>query len=133
MDPNFRGLLAIVGILVVLTGIHNFALGEEDTFSWGYCDSFIYCAGLDAGFCLGVEQLEVKCYDPVTEYEEYRTVEIECLLQGSGLCKQGIENWSVQAKYNGIKCSEWAETDKRIDIIDCDLFFKDSTLFDQIK
>ncbi|MDY6773858.1 MAG: hypothetical protein SVS85_01545 [Candidatus Nanohaloarchaea archaeon] len=132
MDRNVKWLILTVLILIPIAAAHNLTVGESGR-SFAMCDVSIRCQGAEmSNTCLGIEKRAVQCVDP-SNASEYRRVEAECALDAQAICNanpsmEGLQ-WTQNpnATFRGKSCSQWAEQDERIDLLNCGQTFNDIT------
>ncbi|MDY6770976.1 MAG: hypothetical protein SV186_03400 [Candidatus Nanohaloarchaea archaeon] len=123
LDRDWKYLGLTVAVILLVAGLHNVTLSQEDALSFGYCDTELYCAGAEvSGVCLGVEQRSTQC-QPISTADDYRRVEAECGALAYNYCSQGNYSgteWASQATYRNKTCRQWAKQDERITLLSCD-------------
>lgn len=140
-DPrNLEGLqkdLFFLGVTVLLAAsviAANNTRISEDQPEVGFVELDTTCTGFEAGFCLGIQQVEHTTYNynNYTEIEEgtenyYRMVESELMLQGYEICGENKDmsgtEWASEAEYDNQTGSEWLENEN-IQLLPCEDTFR---------
>ncbi len=136
IDRNVKYLALTLGIVVLMAAGHNLTV-EDTTYSFAMCDTTTVCQGAEVSdYCIGIEMNQVSCVNPENA-SEYRRAEAECGLDAQAICNenpdmQGLD-WTghENATYQGRSCSDWADSDERIDLLKCEDTFDDITRWNQ--
>lgn len=124
-----------VVVLLTAVGFHNFITPDEPV-RVGFEELETRCAGIDTGFCLGVQRrTEITYnYDNYSEVEPgtenfYRRVESELMIQAYNICTEemnGME-WLSKASYLNKSGEQWYQMDQ-VELLPCEkTFFRNLT------
>lgn len=130
--------LLFIGLSILLVagvaGAHNLAtLDNPEKISPVKIDS--ECAGIDIGFCLGVQRYEHTTvnYDNYTVPEEgteefYDRVESQLMIQAYETCDEDTDGmeWTSEVSYMNQTAEEWQENEE-VELWSCEkTFYRDS-------
>jgi len=135
LDRDYLYIGVMVLILAGVAGAHNVAMDTEDAIDFGYCDTDLFCSGVEvSGQCIGVEQRSTQCYN-ISQVDTYRHVEAECGVQAYNLCQGNHTDtsWAEEATYQNRTCSRWAREDERITLLGCDQMYPSVQEWDDIR
>ncbi len=138
LSRDFRKSIAVALISVLvgasLVGANNY-ITPDNPKDVGYTEVETYCAGIDAGFCLGIQRQTYTTheYDQLTSNftfpEEgtpnyYRRIESELMLRAYNTCNSEMEgyDWTSEVEYRGKTATEWREDDN-IQLLPCEKTF----------
>lgn len=130
-DVFFLGVTLVLAASVVAV---NNVQTSEDQSKVGFVELETECIGVEAGFCIGIEQVThtTHNYANYTNPEEgsenyYRLVESELMLDAYGVCRNNKDmtgmDWTSEAEYDNKTAEEWLEN-KNIQLLPCEDTFR---------
>lgn len=120
-------LLLVAGI----AGAHNLATVDDPT-QISPVKMSSECAGIDVGFCLGIQKYDhnTSNYDNYTTPEPgtedfYERVESQLMIQAYETCEEDVEGeeWKEMVEYRNQTASEWEDNNEEVDLWSCEKTF----------
>ncbi len=128
-----KDLMFLGGILlfIVLAAGASNLMTSDDPVRVGMVEIETYCAGIDAGVCLGLERKKHVTYN-YDNYEDaepgtpnyYRKVESELMARAYNTCSEDVTGmeWASEVEYDGQTAEEWLQNDN-IQLLPCEQTF----------
>lgn len=128
LKENLKYLGLTIGIALVLIGVNNLMTPESYP-DVGFTQIDTECAGLDAGFCLGIEREthNTVSYDDWESYDEgtddhRRLVESELMLRAYDACRPDNVTkmqWTEEVEYENKTVEDWREEYEKLELLPC--------------